>query len=478
MGTCCRPARSCIGVCSASALPLLLPHPHPAVGDEAALASVIELLPSSKLLDAADLAKTDEPALLPGAWPPATRGWSWARLREQFGASTLVDVVLTPEHHYMPSDTRAVLRPLLQYEAPYTSRNMSAARVLDMLEATEAMQQRTAGGASSSRAFWRSGGGSAALGGRRLVWHGPLPALLRAELEPHAASLYASAFDHREGLQGMWFSSPGMRTHTHFDSDRNFFVQLLGEKRFVIWPPNQTARLCPFPRLHPLWHKSRVDFEAPDLRIPPCAGYALSKAIGITVRPGDVLFMPPFYWHTVETLSPSLSLSTISRWPQLYNHLNALYTHEYLFDALHHHPARVYALRAFLVRLVEKAAAPRLIEGLVEQYAGLEHLFREAPNATAAAARAQCVLDARGTPTCRWCLSRINLDVTLAWEEHLIKLPAPVRAIVLPEFIEEITAEALGATASLPFWRDCFGAQPFFLTQRGTAEHNWLWDVR
>ena len=58
------------------------------------------------------------------------------------------------------------------------------------------------------------------------------------------------------------------------------------------------------------------------------------------VAPGDLLFVPPYWWHTVETLSPSLSLSTLSRWPQLYNHMNALYTHEYFFDALASHEAR------------------------------------------------------------------------------------------------------------------------------------------
>jgi len=48
----------------------------------------------------------------------------------------------------------------------------------------------------------------------------------------------------------------------------------------------------------------------------------------VDVGPGDVLYVPPFWWHTVETLSPSLSLTTISRWPQLYIHMNAVYTHE------------------------------------------------------------------------------------------------------------------------------------------------------
>ena len=75
-------------------------------------------------------------------------------------------------------------------------------------------------------------------------------------LQPADAQLYATSWDAKQGMQYAWLSSPGMRTHTHFDNDRNLFVQLLGVKRFVLWPPNQTDFLCPYPRLHPLWHST------------------------------------------------------------------------------------------------------------------------------------------------------------------------------------------------------------------------------
>ena len=59
----------------------------------------------------------------------------------------------------------------------------------------------------------------------------------------------------------------------------------MGRKRFTLWAPNQTEALCMFPRLHPLWHKSRLDFERPDAR-PPCTveGYGASEAISVEVR--------------------------------------------------------------------------------------------------------------------------------------------------------------------------------------------------
>ena len=52
-------------------------------------------------------------------------------------------------------------------------------------------------------------------------------------------------------------------TPLHYDGHHNLFLQLAGAKRFLLLPPEATPLLYPFPRLHPLWHKSRADFEAP-----------------------------------------------------------------------------------------------------------------------------------------------------------------------------------------------------------------------
>ena len=507
------------GFCAAATPPLLLPHPRPGTvaSDEAALASVAELPASNGRLVAEDLIQSSEPVLLRGAFASSTT--TWAELSEEMRGDELASVTLTHNHHYMPSDATALLHPFVQsYHAPHMVHNLSAELVLNGLGELALMGYH--GGAVANaranetarrREFWRCSGGQQLqqqrpFGGRRLIWFGDMPKL-KAKLERKSAVLYASAFDAKAGLQSAWLSSPGARTHTHFDNDRNFFVQLIGRKRFVMWPPNQTQHLCPYPRLHPLWHKSRVDFEAPDARAPPCDTYNQSEAIGVDVAAGDVLYIPPFWWHTVETISPSLSLSTLSRWPQLYNHLNALYTHEYLFDALRPHASRVYALRTFLVELMRTMSAPDLMRNLVAQYQGLEGLFppqsgrRSKPLGRRGARRAEvleasssgrsssafdapasCVIDERGTPVCRWCLSRIRFEVNVAWDEHLRFLPADVRNVVLPEFIEEISAEAVGAAQVLNFWDGCFGdlgsRQPFFLTKGGSDEHLRLWTTK
>lgn len=527
------PERPRARFCDASTPPLLTPHGDvpEGFGGEAALGSVIELAASSSstghAIDAAAVVQEGEPKLMRGVWAPAARTWTWSDVRERLRGHVFADVHLTDGYHYAPADSRASLHGLLGQRhstAQVRVRNLSAEVVLDALLKAEQMQSAHPGVSADApdaqrRAFWRrrwaaesppssptrrqrsgssrarandanEGGGEVLVGGtdggngshlidllqgRRLLHFDTIPFALEPALRPQEP-LYVSTYDSRQRMQYMWLSSPGMRTHTHFDSDRNMFVQLIGRKRFVLWPPNQTARLCMYPRLHPLWHKSRADFEAPETtRLRPCREYGHSQALGVSVQAGDVLYVPPYWWHTVETLTPSLSLSTLSRWPQLYNHLNAIYRHTYAFDALAHYPSRVYALRAYLTRLALRAKLPQLFDSLAAQYEGLEHLFRA--GGRGAAPGGGCSLDARGTPLSRSVLGRVDFDVTMIWNEHLAHLPPDVRAVALPEYVEEVTAEALGAAEVLPFWRECFGpsSPPFFLTHPGSEEHIRLW---
>ena len=62
--------------------------------------------------------------------------------------------------------------------------------------------------------------------------------------------------------------------------------------------------------------------------------FAKSRALQVVVEPGDVLYVPPYTWHYVETLSPSVSLSTWSHDYDLYDHMNAIYRHDHKFDLI------------------------------------------------------------------------------------------------------------------------------------------------
>lgn len=108
----------------------------------------------------------------------------------------------------------------------------------------------------------------------------------------------------------LWLSHPGVVAQAHYDRSHNFVTQVLGEKRWLIFPPTAHRRLYPFPHLHPAYKQSQVDFSAPDLSAFP--SFDRVPALEARVGPGEVLYMPPFWFHRVESLSTSLSLSVIS----------------------------------------------------------------------------------------------------------------------------------------------------------------------
>lgn len=102
-------------------------------------------------------------------------------------------------------------------------------------------------------------------------------------------------------------STIGARSILHFDQYDNLFVQISGRKRFRIYDPQQTRCLYPYPIHHPLDTRAQVDLEAafgggdemqrfPKLRHARCSEVVLG--------PGQVLFLPAYWWHEVLTLEP------------------------------------------------------------------------------------------------------------------------------------------------------------------------------
>jgi hypothetical protein len=113
---------------------------------------------------------------------------------------------------------------------------------------------------------------------------GAVPHTLKADLLPDDF-MYADLYDLTSREHFAWISSRGPRMHTHFDQDRNVFVQIYGEKLFTLFPPSSSDDMYMFPRLHPLWHKSQVHFDEPDLEKFP--HYRRAEAYEAHLYPGD-----------------------------------------------------------------------------------------------------------------------------------------------------------------------------------------------
>lgn len=92
----------------------------------------------------------------------------------------------------------------------------------------------------------------------------------------------------------------GNVTPAHYDEQQNLLAQLVGRKRVVLFPPKDWRGLYPFPLHHPHDRQSQVDFFRPDLdRFPRLSELTPIECI---LHPGDVVFIPQYWWHHIENL--------------------------------------------------------------------------------------------------------------------------------------------------------------------------------
>ncbi len=112
----------------------------------------------------------------------------------------------------------------------------------------------------------------------------------------------------------LWVASAGSRTLAHHDWSHNWHVMLAGQKRFVLYPPSSIPDLYLYGFLHPHATKSQIDLLSLDScrHFPRFMERALGKGMEVVVEAGDVLYIPPFWIHDVQTSQPSMSIAVWS----------------------------------------------------------------------------------------------------------------------------------------------------------------------
>jgi Cupin-like domain len=105
-----------------------------------------------------------------------------------------------------------------------------------------------------------------------------------------------------DGTVFFWFGPGGTITPLHHDIANVLFVQVYGRKRITLIPALQTHRVY-----NDIGVFSHVDPDHPDEdAYPQFAG--VTKA-DVVLEPGESLFIPVGWWHRVEALDVSISLS-------------------------------------------------------------------------------------------------------------------------------------------------------------------------
>ena len=105
-----------------------------------------------------------------------------------------------------------------------------------------------------------------------------------------------------DNLIQFFMGGEGTNTALHNAIPANLFVQIYGEKYWRIYPSD-----CA-PMFKPNVNRSTYFFSETDVLHHPEPIISKLKGWDVTLKPGDILYNPPFYWHQVKNLSTTIGV--------------------------------------------------------------------------------------------------------------------------------------------------------------------------
>lgn len=101
--------------------------------------------------------------------------------------------------------------------------------------------------------------------------------------------------------RNLWISSSGLTVGLHFDPADNLNFALRGHKAFWLYPPG-TRSYYPLPMFSQTAHISGVFRNGPNSDLTKFPRFDPSLGVRVDVREGDVLYIPAYWWHQVESI--------------------------------------------------------------------------------------------------------------------------------------------------------------------------------
>eukprot|EP00607_Mallomonas_marina_P008292 CAMPEP_0182419194 /NCGR_PEP_ID=MMETSP1167-20130531/3604_1 /TAXON_ID=2988 /ORGANISM="Mallomonas Sp, Strain CCMP3275" /LENGTH=429 /DNA_ID=CAMNT_0024593891 /DNA_START=563 /DNA_END=1852 /DNA_ORIENTATION=- len=152
---------------------------------------------------------------------------------------------------------------------------------------------------------------------------------------------------------------PGLVLQTRYDTRHLFLAQLTGTSRVMLFPPDQELFL--HPHIHRAYRQSQVTLEASEHS--NCSDLSIwwteilsTRPLEVSVSPGQLLYIPPFWHHRVESLTLSLSLLIHSK-SAIEHEFAKVYWHPLPLGPFQNHTSlRARAVSTYLTLLLEKSA--------------------------------------------------------------------------------------------------------------------------
>jgi hypothetical protein len=131
-----------------------------------------------------------------------------------------------------------------------------------------------------------------------------------ADVYPELANDFAiPAAIEKEKLRqvNLWIGTAGNVTPLHYDAANNFLAQIKGRKRIHLFHPSQSDLLYPNATRQNDNNTSQVLLLKPDFDKHPRFKEAVAREC--ILQPGEMLYIPPHWWHHVESLDVAISLN-------------------------------------------------------------------------------------------------------------------------------------------------------------------------
>jgi len=258
----------------------------------------------------------------------------------------------------------------------------------------------------------------------------------------------------------VWIGGGGTTTHTHYDAFHNFFVQLYGRKRFLLFPPSAHSLLYLYPNAHPSYRQSQLNFDELDIRKFP--RFHNVSALEILLEAGDVLYLPPYWFHRVIAEELSISVSFWCDSEELQVYLESIKREPLPFEE-HWTPKQLaLATSLFLRKLIDelesvgKIMAGQFLETLIEQrYVPIFGVF--------STERRDLICTCNDFENCmdeveQYLTHRIDHTVSnlkILFEEISVHAGNDIHDILLGNYIETVVEFVLGVEQVNPFVQSC-----------------------
>ena len=110
------------------------------------------------------------------------------------------------------------------------------------------------------------------------------------------------------------FGMRGIIAESHFDMGKNFVAQLKGMKRYILNPPEACSKLGIITeKKHPSYRHSIYDWS--DAEQAKSHGFKNVMGIDTIMLPGQVLYIPSFWYHYIISLTYSIQCNSRSGTP-------------------------------------------------------------------------------------------------------------------------------------------------------------------